>query len=193
MPRLAEPHRRETILKAASEVFLEKGFSKARLQDIAERAGVGTSTLYLYFQSKEEMLHAIAQDMREQLGIQVVPVLAKLTSEADIEYFVQTVIDFSLAHTDLLKLWNLESGLRRVRSYNFRVARGPLFERGVKLFTRLMVEGKIRRYDPPFLIDLLVGFLRWMLETAPLLDEEERSHFRETCVRWLCNALLPES
>ena len=192
MARRAEPHRREAILEAASDFFLEKGFSQTRLRDIAQRAGIATSTLYLYFNSKDEMLQAIAQDMREQLTKRVIPVLANLTSEADIALFVQIVMDFAAENPDLLKLWSLDRGLQKAHSFNVRTTRGPLFQRGVQLFTRLMEEGKIRRYDPAFLIDLLIGFLRWMLENAPLLEEEEQARFKQTCVQWLCNALLPE-
>ena len=47
--------RPEQILKAALEVFGERGLANARLQDIAERAGVSKGTIYLYFPNKEEL------------------------------------------------------------------------------------------------------------------------------------------
>ena len=46
------PHQ---IIKAALEVFGECGLANARLQDIAERAGVSKGTIYLYFPNKEEL------------------------------------------------------------------------------------------------------------------------------------------
>src|SRR5258708_7352066 len=62
MARPADPRRRETILRAATEVFTEQGFSETRLADIAQRAGVVISTLYLYFGSMEAMVHDNALD-----------------------------------------------------------------------------------------------------------------------------------
>jgi AcrR family transcriptional regulator len=47
--------RPEQIIKAALEVFGERGLANARLQDIAERAGVSKGTIYLYFPNKEEL------------------------------------------------------------------------------------------------------------------------------------------
>src|ERR1700704_3342005 len=47
--------RPEQILKAALQVFGESGLANARLQDIAERAGVSKGTIYLYFPNKEEL------------------------------------------------------------------------------------------------------------------------------------------
>ena len=47
--------RPEQIIKAAFDVFGERGLANARLQDIAERAGVSKGTIYLYFPNKEEL------------------------------------------------------------------------------------------------------------------------------------------
>ncbi|HMF99610.1 MAG TPA: helix-turn-helix domain-containing protein, partial [Gemmatimonadaceae bacterium] len=47
--------RPEQIIKAALEVFGECGLANARLQDIAERAGVSKGTIYIYFPNKEEL------------------------------------------------------------------------------------------------------------------------------------------
>ena len=47
------------LLDAAVSVFAEKGFTAARLDDIAARAGVSKGTVYLYFDSKEDILRAL--------------------------------------------------------------------------------------------------------------------------------------
>jgi AcrR family transcriptional regulator len=55
-------HRRRdrelAIIAAAMEEFCASGLTNARLDDIAARAGVAKGTLYLYFQSKEELFKA---------------------------------------------------------------------------------------------------------------------------------------
>ncbi|MFN2572721.1 MAG: TetR/AcrR family transcriptional regulator [Gemmatimonadales bacterium] len=48
-------HRPQQIIDAALEVFGECGLANARLQDIAQRAGVSKGTIYLYFPNKEEL------------------------------------------------------------------------------------------------------------------------------------------
>jgi AcrR family transcriptional regulator len=52
-------HTRNTILKAAAEVFQEVGWSRASIAAIADRAAVGVGTVYQYFRSKEEMVASI--------------------------------------------------------------------------------------------------------------------------------------
>jgi len=50
------------IVAAALEVFAEKGFAAARLDDIAARAGVSKGALYLYFETKQELFAAVVRD-----------------------------------------------------------------------------------------------------------------------------------
>jgi AcrR family transcriptional regulator len=57
--------RPQELLAAALELFIERGFSATRSEDVAARAGVSKGTLYLYYPSKEELLKAV---VRENLG-----------------------------------------------------------------------------------------------------------------------------
>jgi AcrR family transcriptional regulator len=47
------------LLDAALALFVEKGFSATRSEEVAARAGVSKGTLYLYFPSKEDLLKAV--------------------------------------------------------------------------------------------------------------------------------------
>jgi TetR/AcrR family transcriptional regulator len=51
--------RREDILNAAEKVFWEKGLAPATMDEIAEKAELGKSTLYLYYKSKEDLYLAV--------------------------------------------------------------------------------------------------------------------------------------
>jgi AcrR family transcriptional regulator len=50
--------RPDEILAAALQVFSEQGYTRARLEDVAQRAGVSKGTLYCYFDSKEALFRA---------------------------------------------------------------------------------------------------------------------------------------
>ncbi len=52
---LPAQQRRREILKAAAQVFSEKGYTKARISDIAARANMGHGTVYRFFASKREL------------------------------------------------------------------------------------------------------------------------------------------
>src|ERR1700692_90973 len=51
--------KRESILRAATHVFARNGYFNSKVADIARAADVADGTVYLYFKSKEEILHSI--------------------------------------------------------------------------------------------------------------------------------------
>lgn len=55
--------RKSQILNAAQDVFAQKGFEEARMDDIAGETGLSKGTLYLYFKSKDDLIIAILDRM----------------------------------------------------------------------------------------------------------------------------------
>jgi AcrR family transcriptional regulator len=55
--------RRDAILAAALEEFSARGFAAARLEDMAQRAGVGKGTIYLHFHDKEALFQELVTTM----------------------------------------------------------------------------------------------------------------------------------
>lgn len=68
VPVKAPPRRRrkearpQELTAAALAVFVEKGYSATKLDDVAARAGVSKGTLYLYFNSKEALFKAVIEE-----------------------------------------------------------------------------------------------------------------------------------
>jgi AcrR family transcriptional regulator len=59
MPRRVPEDRFDELLRAATEVFVEQGYRRTQMADVAERLGVAKGTLYLYVESKEALLDAV--------------------------------------------------------------------------------------------------------------------------------------
>src|SRR2546426_881401 len=53
------------IVTAALDVFVERGFAAARLEEVARRAGVTKGTVYLYFKNKEALFKAVVRETIE--------------------------------------------------------------------------------------------------------------------------------
>ena len=121
--RRAEDRPRE-ICAAALEVFAEKGFAAAKLDEIAKRAGVSKGTLYLYFEDKEQLFRAVVRDTispnidavratLEQLDLpfeQIVraflPRFAELTTRLPMGAVAKMVIGESRNFPELAKVWH---------------------------------------------------------------------------------------
>ena len=60
--------RKDALVKAAIEIFHQKGYAQARVSDIVARAGVAQGTFYLYFRSKEAVFRHICTAFMEQFS-----------------------------------------------------------------------------------------------------------------------------
>src|SRR4051794_36358354 len=73
------------IVEAALALFAERGFAATKLEAVAERAGIGKGTLYLYFPNKEELFRAVVrQGLLPNLEAAEAMVAAHTGSAADI-------------------------------------------------------------------------------------------------------------
>lgn len=88
-----DPETRNRILDAARQAFLRHGTSGARMQEIADEAGVNKALLHYYFGSKEQLAEAVFQRSASQL---VPPVLEVLLSNAPIPEKVRRVVTIYL-------------------------------------------------------------------------------------------------
>lgn len=63
MSSKSRAEKREAVMEAALDLFVERGFHGAPTSLIADRAGVGVGTIYRYFKSKEELIHCLFNEL----------------------------------------------------------------------------------------------------------------------------------
>ncbi|HEX3359151.1 MAG TPA: TetR/AcrR family transcriptional regulator [Tepidisphaeraceae bacterium] len=104
--RLPDDNKRKQILAAAAQMFATQAYHKVRLDDVASAAGVGKGTLYVYFESKEELYFTITYESFESL-------LAKLKEQLSADHScaihrLQTVVgglvDFNFLHPEFFEV-----------------------------------------------------------------------------------------
>jgi AcrR family transcriptional regulator len=67
--RGTEDARRQSLLKAAEELFMDQGFGAASMDAVAKRAGVSKKTIYCFFDNKEKLFEAVMKDHLERRPI----------------------------------------------------------------------------------------------------------------------------
>jgi TetR/AcrR family fatty acid metabolism transcriptional regulator len=115
------------ILRAAVEVFAERGYFGARMCDVADRAGVADGTLYLYFDGKEHLLVSLLEEHMRAF-------LARARQEADgladPRDKLRSVVERHLRSLEddraLARVFQIE--LRHSRRFLRQVARGQVAE-----------------------------------------------------------------
>lgn len=92
----------QIVRNAARKVFTQKGFDGARMQDIADEAGINKSLLHYYFRSKDKLFETI---FKEALGTLLPPVVSILVSDLPlfkkISHFTDQYIDILLRNPDI--------------------------------------------------------------------------------------------
>jgi len=89
----------EKILEAARTVFLNKGMDGARMQEIADEAGINKALLHYYFRSKDRLFEAIFSEIIKF----AFPKISRIISSdmgivAKIEQFVDAYLDILMKH-----------------------------------------------------------------------------------------------
>jgi AcrR family transcriptional regulator len=120
--------RREAILSAALDEFSARGFASARLDDIAERAGVAKGTIYLYFADKEALFQDIVRTM-------IVPVVAVVEHAPPPDMPIRAVLE------NLIDVFVREVyGTRRGDVIRLMMNEGPRFPALAEFYYRNVVE-----------------------------------------------------
>lgn len=113
------------ILKAAREVFLQNGLDGARMQDIADRAGINKALLHYYYRSKEKLFERIFSESFSKLFENIRGIMSE---EGNLEQFIRKFIKHYLqtitANPDLPKFVMHEASNRPERLKAFLLKGG---------------------------------------------------------------------
>jgi AcrR family transcriptional regulator len=111
-------NREAEVLDAAIEVFYQRGYDAATIQDVADKVGVLKGSLYYYIDSKEDLLHRIFTESYEQSRVLLAeadaldaPPLERLRRyfQAYVLWYLQNVERVSIYFND----WKSLTGARR--------------------------------------------------------------------------------
>lgn len=174
----------ELILAAARKVFTHKGFDGARMQDIADEAGINKSLLHYYFRSKDKLFEAIFNVVLKSFLPQAILILESDLSLFDkigriSEYYIESLsrqpdIPMFVLHEINVNPYRLIGNIREL-GLDLSVIRQQLH--------RETEEGKIRPVKTEHFITNLLALCVFPFIGRPLimgmmnLNEEEFRHY----------------
>lgn len=104
--RRGEGHtRRDEILHAAKELFLEQGYDSTTIRKIADRVGISAPALYLYFRDKEALLLALCDQTFGHLIVAIDEIERTVAEPLErVRRFGEAYARFGLTHPDEYRL-----------------------------------------------------------------------------------------
>ena len=175
---LPPDERRHQLLQAATWVFARKGYRRAAITDIIQRAGVARGTFYLYFAGKEQVFLAIVEDFHAKISAAVTttsepPTLPMTDPEALLRISFRRWLGLFAANRDATTVI-----LKEASSID------PRFEKGFAELRRSAVDffaARYRRFQelgfvrpsirPVLMAHLLIGMFDELLNAFVLTDE----------------------
>jgi AcrR family transcriptional regulator len=105
-PRLPAARRRRQLLDVALQVFAERGFHDASMNDIAEAAGVTKPVLYQHFRSKRELFGELLSDVGSELQEAITKAVTTAQSSHEmVELGFAAYFRYVAAHRDAFNLF----------------------------------------------------------------------------------------
>lgn len=189
-PNKTEKNTAAVLLESAAEVFVEKGFNGARMQEIADKAGVNKALLHYYFSTKSNLYEEV---IRFQFKRNFALLLLELRLQDSFEYalkgFINGYIDLLAANPEIPKfmLRELADGgqaVAKVLGEMLLDEQQPTATGLKRLLNRSVRQGEINRVDLAQLIMTVIGACIYSFIGSPIIEvfmpeikEEKRQKF----------------
>ena len=164
----------QKILQAATEIFLEKGHDGARMQEIANKAGMNKALLHYYFRSKQKLFRTI---FKKELQTMLASIFGLISPSDDFEEFLEKFISGYLENISSRKnimrfiLWELNNSPEEVATWFIEVFEKSGFQGNpiVLRIEKAIQDGEIRPIDPTNFVLSLLGMCVFPFVAEPML------------------------
>jgi len=176
----------EKIYEAARRIFIIKGMEGARMQEIADEAGMNKALLHYYFRSKENLFKAVFKDTFSKFFVKVKDTLSsEVSAKQKLIEFIDNYINLIQANPYVPQF--IISEINR----DPKVLKNLMFESGIepqKILDLLLNEVQsenLSKLDPRHIVISLLGMLVFPFVARPLLQMVYFNDDREAYDRFL--------
>lgn len=189
------PAVRQSILDAGARLYSDRGFRATSIRDLAESAGISSSTMYHHFANKQEILYAILMDFMRSFVAEIVPLLLERTRSPQDRISEAVRLHLWISERDRLKLvigaplrYELNEKQRQSLTALQRLYRDAFrgaIEDGVR-------DGSFSVARPQLstiaILDMLNGVREWIDPSGPTSFNEIVDHYQTLVLRQLDTA-----
>ncbi len=188
MNEIKKDNTEEKILNAAQTVFIQKGMDGARMQEIADEAGINKALLHYYFRTKQKLFEAIFKKVFSKILPNIMEMVhSDLPIQEKLGIFIENYIDL-LMKNPFLPTFILKEMNREPEFLASAIKSTGIHPREIFLtFDKEMKAGNIREMDPRDLMINILGLSIFPFAAKPLMqimffdnDKKAYKQFLET-------------
>jgi TetR/AcrR family transcriptional regulator, mexJK operon transcriptional repressor len=180
--RCSLPERRQALLDAARDVFLEKGYANATIDEVVGRAGGSKATVYSLFENKAGLLAALVAEAAEELSALVQPYPLGGRLENVLRDFGRHYLEI-LTRPERLALFRLVIGecgrVPEVGDIFYRTGPQPILQRVAELLRAAAARGQITISNAEGMAHFFIDALRGHVHMEVLLNPTRRPTAKE--------------
>ncbi len=183
--RVIVTDKREAIMTAALELFVERGFHGTAVPEIADKASVGAGTIYRYFANKEALVNALYRDEKQKFAARVLENFPKSTTARELfRTMWNRMAEFAVENPKPFVFLELHHHAEYLDAESL-----ALEQRMLELFTNVVVSAQARgelKDGPPRLLMAIVmgafvGVIRSCVEISQSLGDADWT-LAERCI-----------
>ncbi len=177
--------KRQAILEAALELFVERGFHGTAVPAVAEKAGVGAGTIYRYFASKEALVNELFREQKEALTRHVLDGFpADAPAREQHRAFWERMSDFARTRPRAFAFLELHSH-RDYLDKDSLAAEQKIIDFGTRFFVSAQSRGEVNPGSPMLIMSMVfgafVGMVRASWEGRMELTDEDLATAEALC------------
>ena len=153
MARPRSDDKRKAILDAALRVFAERGITSAPTSAISRAAGVAEGSLFTYFATKDELMHELYLDLRQEFSRQLTDFPHGKDARTRMRYIWDKYLDLGAAHPEQLTVLSQLRATGKLFKENETPAIG--FHEVLKVAVEAVQGSELRNAPPEYLVLLL--------------------------------------
>ncbi|WP_181900527.1 TetR/AcrR family transcriptional regulator [Paracoccus thiocyanatus] len=173
--RVRKTGKQQAILDAAISVFLEVGYESASMELVAERAATVRRTVYNHFANKEDLFHAVVQEIWRDMPVIMVndDPLARKDPDYGLRVIANMIVDFWLPQRSVEFLRMVISESRRfpyLAASFIEVGKLPALHGLIDYIELMVAEGHMKGMDTELAARQFVGLINEPLLWYRVID-----------------------
>jgi AcrR family transcriptional regulator len=165
----------EKIIRAARDIFREKGKDGARMQEIADHAGINKALLHYYFRSKDILFDKVFQNEIREVFQQIMSTIAdKADFRSFLKAFIKTYLHNIAPRRNVIRFVLWEADEKKdlfIRNLSEVIEEHGFYENPFIARIRNAIEnGEIRPCDPVNLVLSILGMSIFPFIAAPVME-----------------------
>jgi AcrR family transcriptional regulator len=163
--------KREAIMSAALQLFVERGFFGTAVPEIADKAGVGAGTIYRYFDSKEALVNALYRQEKLHFSHNVInefPVAAPTREQFRLLW--NRMAKFATTYPDSFVFLELHHHARYLDDES-RAVEKRMLDLFIHVIQAAQTRGELKAGSPRLLIGLVMGAFVGVIRSCVEIDQ----------------------